>query len=228
MNKELYALQQADDTLARLRREVAKLDDGTAARAARDGAQCAALAQQAALRKIQTDRRDRELTLKATEEKIAKQNGRLMTANNAHEVEALQRDLKGLAKSRGDLDEAILNLMDEEETAIASLAALESELATKTAATQQIETTFRDETARLTAELAATQKRRESLAAGLDEEHLEKFDELAKRFHGMAVAHLEKGNCSACGMTITPYNLKDAKASEWPSCDNCGRLLFIE
>ena len=227
MNKQLYELQEADDALARFRREKARLDDGTAARAARDAAQSAVSAQQLALKKLQTDRRDRELTLKATEDKIAKQNGRLMNANNAHEVEALQRDLAGLAKSRGDLDEAILILMDEEESAAALVVGSETDLAVRSATAVEVEKKFSDDTARIIAEVAAVQSRREGLAAACDEEHLEKYASLAARLQGVAVAHLDKGNCSACGMTLTPFNLKAAKASEWPSCDNCGRLLFV-
>src|SRR5687768_3122712 len=108
MNRQLFELQEADNTLARLRRERAKLDDGMAARGERDTLQNAVNAERGRLQKMHTERLDKELQLKATEEKIARQNSRLMSATNAHEVEALQRDLQGLKRARGDLDEAIL------------------------------------------------------------------------------------------------------------------------
>jgi hypothetical protein len=28
-------------------------------------------------------------------------------------------------------------------------------------------------------------------------------------------------------MALTPYNLKEIKTKEWPTCESCGRLLFI-
>jgi len=31
-----------------------------------------------------------------------------------------------------------------------------------------------------------------------------------------------------CGMMITPYNLKEAKTEEWPQCESCTRLLYVE
>ena len=29
-------------------------------------------------------------------------------------------------------------------------------------------------------------------------------------------------------MAITPYNLREAKSQTWPTCESCGRLLFVE
>jgi predicted nucleic acid-binding Zn-ribbon protein len=96
------------------------------------------------------------------------------------------------------------------------------------AATAQAEAHFKSETERIEAEIAATQAKREALANSLDEEHLERYEEMAAQHHGVAVAHPEKGNCSACGMAIPAFSLKEAKTKEWPECESCGRLLFVE
>ena len=116
MNRQLFELQEADNTLVKLRRDRSKLDDGTTARAERDTLQKAVNEERERQQRLHAERLDRELALKSTEEKIARQNSKLMSAKTAHEVEALQRDLNGLAKSRGDLDEAILILMEEQES----------------------------------------------------------------------------------------------------------------
>lgn len=228
MNRQLFELQEADNTLAQLRRDRTRLDDGTSARAERDTLQKAVSEERERQQKLHSDRLDRELALKATEEKIARQNGRLMTATTAHEVEALQRDLTGLAKSRGDLDEAILMLMDEQESGAARLGALDAQWKTKIKAAEQVEAHFNLETARIEDELAATQAKREAIVKALEPAHLEKYEALAKRYQGVAVAHPEKGMCSACGMVLTPFNLKEAKTKEWPTCESCNRLLYLE
>ena len=227
MNRQLFELQDADNTLVRLRRERSKLDDGAAARSERDTMQKAVGEERERQQHLHTERLDRELALKSTEEKIARQNGRLMSATNAHEVEALQRDLKGLAKSRGDLDEAILILMDEQESGAVRLGDLDRQWKEKIKAAEAVEAHFDAETARIESEMAATQAQRESLATALDPEHLEKYESFARRYQGVAVAHPEKGMCSACGMVLTPFNLKEAKTKEWPTCESCNRLLFL-
>jgi uncharacterized protein len=228
MNRQLWELQEADNTLARLRRERAKLDDGTHVRGERDTLQKAVDDERARLQRLHTDRTDKELQLKSTEEKIARQNSRLMSATGAHEVTALQRDLTALNKARGDLDEAILILMDEGESGLENLKNLEAQLAQKSEETAQIEGHFNDETARIENEISAVTAKREAIAGAMPAEHLEKYESFAKRFHGVAVTHPEKGSCSACGMTIPAFSLREAKTKEWPTCESCGRLLFVE
>ncbi len=228
MDRKLFDLQEADNNMARLRRERAKLDDATSLRGERDTLQNAVNAEIVRLQKMHAERTDKELELKTAEEKIARQNSRLMSATATHEVTALQRDITALNRARGDLDEAILILMDEDETGQANLAQLQSQLEDKSAETAQAEAHFKAETERIENEIAATQAKRDALAQSIEPDALEKYNDLAARHHGVAVAHPEKGNCSACGMTITPFNLKDAKTKAWPECDNCGRLLYIE
>jgi predicted nucleic acid-binding Zn-ribbon protein len=227
MNRLLFELQEADTLITRLKRERSKLDDGTHARSERDTLQKAHDAERTRLSALNGDRSDKELQLKSTEEKIARQQSRLMTATSSHEVSALERDIKALSNMRGNLDEFILNLMDEIETTSTRLSELENELNQKSDETTAVEKQFATETARFERELAAAQKQRDELVARLDASHLNKYQAVADKHHGVAVAHPEKGNCSACGMTLTPFNLKEAKTQEWPTCENCGRLLFV-
>jgi predicted nucleic acid-binding Zn-ribbon protein len=227
MNRLLFELQEADTLITQLKRERGKLDDGTHARSERDTLQKAHDAERTRLSVLNGERNDKELQLKSTEEKIARQQSRLMTATNSHEVTALQRDIKALGNMRGDFDEAILNLMDEIETTSTRLKELENELNQKADETRFVEKQFAVETARLERELSAAHKLREELAAKLDAAALNKYQAVADKHHGVAVAHPDKGNCSACGMALTPFNLKEAKTQEWPTCESCGRLLFI-
>jgi predicted nucleic acid-binding Zn-ribbon protein len=227
MNRLLFELQEADTLITRLKRERSKLDDGTYVRSERDTLQKAYDAERTRLGILNGERSNKELQLKSAEEKIARQQGRLMTATSSHEITALQRDIKALGNMRGDLDEAILNLMDEIEITSTRLTELESELNEKMDEATAVENRFAAETARLERELAAAQKQRDELTTKLDATTLNKYQTVADKHHGVAVAHPEKGNCSACGMTLTPFNLKEAKTQEWPTCENCGRLLFI-
>jgi len=228
MNRLLYELQEIDNSIAKLKRERGKLDDGSTLRAERDTLQKAVAAEKDQLSHLNTERSDKELQLSTAEQKITKQQGRLMSATNAHEVNSLQRDINALSKARGDLDEAILMLMDDIENCAARLGELQKELQEKIAQTTQVETQFAADTARLEGEISGAQTQRQETMQRLGDVERGKYEDAARRFHGLAVAHNEKGSCSACGLELTSYNLREAKAQEWPTCDSCGRLLFVE
>jgi predicted nucleic acid-binding Zn-ribbon protein len=228
MNRLLWELQEADSRIARLKRERAKLDDGSAARSERDTLQSARDAAAVALNTVTSQRTAKEDEQKDIENKLTRSQSRLMQASSAHEVTALERDIKGLNSRRGELDEDILMLMDEVETATSKLTQIDAQLKEQAGTTAQVEQHFTIESKRLERELVDAVKQRDAIAAQLEPPSLAKYKDYFSRFHGIAVAHLDKGNCSACGMAITPFNLKEAKTDTWPSCESCGRLLFIE
>ena len=228
MNRQLFDLQEVDNHLARLKRERAKLDDGTHARGERDTLQRAYSEERTRLSALTSDRTDRELQQKATEEKIARQQSRLMSAKSGHEITALERDLKALAIQRSDADEAILGLMDEVEVSSLRLSELAEQLKAKNAELTIIEAAFARDSARLETEMDAQRGERETVSSGLSPEEKTRYDEHAKRGAGVGVAHPHNGNCSACGMALTPFNLREAKTQTWPTCESCNRLLFVE
>ena len=228
MNRKLYELQDVDNLLAKLIRDRNKLDDGGALRSERDTLAKACDAEKARLNSLHASRQDKELELKTAEEKLARQQQRLMNATSSHEVTSLERDIKALGHARGDLDEAILMLMDEAESCGLRLAELEQQFEAKAAETREAEKTFAGQVTRFENHLAATKTQRAQVVAQIEPADLEMYTRFAKAHQGLAVAHSDKGNCSGCGMALTPYNLREAKSQEWPICENCGRLLYVE
>jgi predicted nucleic acid-binding Zn-ribbon protein len=228
MNRALLELQEVDNTLTNLKREKAHLDDGTQARAKRDELEKAVAAATQESHKILGERTARELELQTAETKIALQQKRMMNASSAHEISALERDIAALGRARGDLDEAILELMDKGETVAAQLEALQKQLKAAKAQVESVESSFALDSARLDRSLAAARTRRDEAAAQLSPAELEKFEAFAKKFHGVAVAKVVKGNCSACGAAILPFTLREAKSQDFPTCEGCSRLIFVE
>jgi predicted nucleic acid-binding Zn-ribbon protein len=227
MNRHLFELQETDNRITALKRERSRLDNGEAVRAECDTLERAIEVEANELSRINAVRSVREDELKTAETKIAQQETRLMNAKNAHEVSSLQRDIEALQRARGDLDEAILVLMDQAEssaTRVRDLAAQKAELDVQLAG---IKEHFATETARLEHALQEALAQRQENIEKLSGEELEKYAEFARRFHGVAVARNADGNCSACGTTLTPYNLKEAKKQQWPTCESCGRLLWL-
>lgn len=228
MNRAVWDLQVVENSVAGIHRERARLDDGTHARADLATVQTAFEAERGALNTLNARRIAQEDELKAAETKITRQNARLMTAQSAHEVTALQRDITALQKVRGDLDETILTLMEEAETSTSKLQGLEAQFTTAQKHAQDVEATFKREALRLKTALEAAVVEREAARAQLAPPELQKYESAATKHGGIAVVTVENGACSECGTSLTPFALREAKTREWPTCEGCGRLLWAE
>ena len=228
MNRSLWELQEIDSIIIRLKRERSRLDDGSHARGECDTLQRAFDEERTNLSRLNTDRTDAELQLKTNEEKMARQQSRLMTASSGHEITALERDIKAINTQRGNFDETILILMDEAETSSTRLSQIEAELRAANAHLHETEAAFRRETARLESELEAVRVERDAAATKLAPDEIAKYDTFAKAHANVAVARVEKGHCSVCGMVLPTVQLREAKTQSWPTCESCGRLLFVE
>lgn len=228
ISRSLFELQQIDNTMLRLQREKSRLDDGSSLRAERDTLEKAIAIEEENLNASNRARISAEEELKTREAKIKTQQTRLMSAKTSHEIASLQRDIEGITKSRSELDEAILMAMDESETTSKKLEQLRAQLAETSTELAAVEASFESETQRMNADLKTAAIERNASAARLDEDDLEKYNTVARKHGGVAVAQVEKDNCSVCGMMITPHNLKEAKTLEWPICESCTRLLYVE
>jgi predicted nucleic acid-binding Zn-ribbon protein len=228
MDQKLWELQKIDNGIAELRREKGRLDDGSAAREARDSLQLEVDAARAEHDRVEKARSHSEDELAQTESKLKRSQERLMKASSAHEVTSFQRDIEGMNRRRGELDEAVLTLMDELEGAQGKKAQLEARLAQIEAQLREIEKRYAEESSRLNGLLQAREDEREEKRSSIAPGDLARYDDAARRHSGVAIAIAAGGNCSACGTTLTPFNLKEARTQEWPTCENCARLLFLQ
>ncbi len=227
MNRALLELQEIDNQIAALTRDLSRLDDGTTARAARDKLAQTLAQTNAQKQKSAAALAGAELELQSAETKIALQQKRLMNASSAHEITALERDIAALNRARGDLDENILVLMDEGDGLGAQIADLEAKLAKAEAQVEKIEADFANDGARLQRSLKAAREKRVPAEGELSPLEAEKYAAFAAKFGGVAVASATKGNCSACGAAILQFTLREAKNQQFPTCENCGRLIFV-
>lgn len=228
MNRHFWELQAADNHVSALHRERARLDDGSSARASRDTLQSAFDQERATLNALNARRSAKEDELKTAEEKLSRQNSRLMSARSAHEITALQRDISALQSARGELDEAILTLMDEAETSARHLKELDAKLREAQADFASVETNFATHAARLKTELQTAVRAREEAALKLAPAELTKYTNMAAKQGGVAVASVNNGACSECGTTLSTFILRAARTEEYANCEGCNRLLWVE
>ena len=221
-------MQEIDNHITRLKRERENLDNGDQTRAEKDTLATALAEQEKQLNQLNASRISFEEDLESRETKLNTQQTRLMNAKNSHEVQSLERDIAALTTARGELDEKVLLLMDEIDQCAGRLDELRAQHQEKENLLNDIESTFASETTRIDQETVALHEQRETLFATLSNVEQTKYENAASRHHGIAVAHLHDGACSACGTALTPFNLKIAKTEEWPTCESCRRFLYMK
>ncbi|MCL2654146.1 MAG: hypothetical protein FWD65_00365 [Coriobacteriia bacterium] len=168
-------------------------------------------------------------SLAIVEDKIAAEQARIDATTDHREVSALTQELDTLAKRKDALETESLeflqaqqdleNLRTDTEEKIAALASREqSEIAS-----------YREQAARLKAELSELDAQRATITAALSADLLARYDALVEEKGGVAVARFEKGHCLGCSIVPPTGERARIEASdEIEACPHCRRLLVVE
>ena len=202
--------------LGRLAREIAVLDD------ARIKAQ------------VTVDDLDRDIARleKDTEQVRARKSrdqARLDAGTGpAKELEALQHELGSLARRQSELEDAELELMEQRETAEATLTGAQSRLAA-VRARQDAAQTARDEALRQIAQDEEFRSAgRRPLVADLPAELVALYERIREASGGVGAALLRAGRCEGCRLELSGVDraaLRAAPPDEVVRCEECRRIL---
>ncbi|GAA4700616.1 zinc ribbon domain-containing protein [Phytohabitans rumicis] len=158
-----------------------------------------------------------------------KDQARLDTGRGpARELEALQHELASLTRRQTELEDAELELMEQRETAQATL----DELLAKQAAgreTREATEARRDQTlAEITKEAEFRSGARQPLVADLPADLIALYDKIRESSGGLGAALLKAGRCGGCRLELYGTELariKAAPADDVVRCDECRRIM---
>lgn len=163
--------------------------------------------------------------------KKTKLQAQLRTIISPREAEALQAEIAGLDRERGELDDAELAALEEQSR-------LDDELQRLLGQEEALRDTFLGADAALTAaqsdidgELERIGERLGGLRAAVDAKVLKRYDRL-REHHLIAAATLAGSRCDGCHLDLSAAEVDDvrdvaAKAGGIADCPHCGRLLVI-
>lgn len=160
--------------------------------------------------------------------KIATAEGTLFSGRikNPKELASLQHEVETFKALRNQLEEKALGVIEQVEQAEASLAETKSQLETLTADWQRRQKQLAEEMARLKAVITELKQKRQLLAAGIEPEAVEFYQQLRSR-KGTAVARVEQGICRGCRISLPTTDLQRARGNSLVQCSSCGRILFL-
>ena len=230
-SKQLFQLQvidlERDAKHRRLKIVIASLNEPEALRSA-----AAALASaQAEVTRARSQRRDLELEIQTVESKIVSVEERLYSGRvkNPKELTDLQNDSAALRRHHAALDDKLLEAMIAVEDAEHTEKQAQEQSANLQAEWQANQKALTEECGKLEADIAAlTDKRRQEMER-ISPEHVATYQQLRHAHAGQAVARIEEGTCTTCGVEISDRVLAKAGLTDALSfCGNCDRILLVE
>lgn len=233
MTDPLLDLQQLDSAIARLlaRRQVLESgEEMRVARAAYEQEESRLGESRLSLDALAIEQKRLEYDIDAFSQKAAAEEKRLYDGSvvNGKELESIQHEIANLKSRRSRLEDDLLERLQLREDLEAQIAA--SEVAVL-GSRDTLETLGRDSEAEL-AEIAASLTRdlaaRESIAATVDEETLELYEDLRTQKKGVGAAALVDGICQGCHEKLSAMELDKLKKTDGVKrCDYCRRILIV-
>ncbi|MBM4432622.1 MAG: hypothetical protein FJ025_01305 [Chloroflexi bacterium] len=144
---------------------------------------------------------------------------------NPKELSNLQHEAQGMKAKRSQLEDRVLELMEQTDSAAATITNLSNDLKKLEAEWQTQQQKLSADIEQLKAKLAELKQKRQQLSATIDPKALELYRELRKQ-KGLAIAKVEQGICRGCRISLSAAELQQARGNNLIQCSSCNRILF--
>lgn len=170
---------------------------------------------------------DREVSIKTTNQLLAKYEKQLNELTVPKQIEATEHEIAHSQGVRQQLEEQSLELMGQIEELSAKLPATEKTLATaqselkvyQAEAGERLDR-LKHEIARATDELAVVEK-------AIPTTIRTQYDRLIKAYGADALAGVDSGACQQCHSTVTGQMLSELAMGKFVTCKSCARALYL-
>jgi predicted nucleic acid-binding Zn-ribbon protein len=149
------------------------------------------------------------------------------SVSNPKELQDLQKEAEALKRYLSVIEDHLLEAMVELEQVEHEHKAAEEALHQLKMRRESEHGELHKEKERLSAEIERMRGDREAALASVGMEDLALYQQLRGRLNGIAVALLENGNCSICGVSIHASLQQTVKSGkELVQCGQCRRILY--
>jgi len=227
---DLLTLQDTDLALDGALARLSEIEDALGETEELNEARAAVEEKTAELRVLKTNQQDVELQSDEARTKASEVEKKLYSGKVtiAKEVQDLDADLKSLKEQLRRKEDELLAVLEQVDAAETELRGLEATLA-------DIETDWKRGQEEMLAEKASLEPEVERLraarveqAAGIERTTISLYDLLRERRGGMAVAHVERGMCQGCRISLPTSVMQKVRAGNGVvQCVSCERILLI-
>lgn len=227
---KMYELQKVDLTWEKVRRRLSQIKlmlvESDEVRTLRQQA----AATEADLHRWHAQQTDAELESQSLASRITATEQRLMggQVRNPKELESLQANLEALQRQRATVESQAVEALLKVEELTTRLGQEQTILQAAVQKWSAGQAELIEEETKLKRAYAQLKRQRESSAAALGEEMLQRYENLRQRKGGVAVAPIQQSMCGACHVQVPTGIASTARnpAADPALCPSCGRILF--
>lgn len=227
---ELQALDSTIDRLELRRRQLEAGEDLAKARASMEEADGRLGEIRLAIDAVAREQTRLEHEIDSMSQKEAAESKRMYDGSiaNPKELEALQHEIASLRERRSRAEDELLERMERREELDARASRSEAEATEERRRVEEIGGDSVHELERIETELGEDRTGRAAVAAEIDPELLELYDDLRAQKKGIGAAALVDGVCQACHEKLSAMELDRLKRTDGVRrCEYCRRILVF-
>jgi len=221
-------LQELDGRISELRREIAALPKHLAQIEKTLETHIRKVeADRAALAANQRERKQLELDVQASEQKVSRLKDQRLEARTNEQYAAFEREIEFCEAAIRKHEDRILDRMAEAENLEKNLKAAEAALVGEKQQVEAEKERVRKRTAEDQKSLGEAETQRRHAVAALAPDVYAAYERIRKKRRGMAVAEAAEGRCLACNLTLRLQFFQDVKRGDQVMfCHSCGCILY--
>lgn len=177
----------------------------------------------------EANRRHKEMEdkLKKAVEGIRKTKERLNEVKTNKEYHAMLKEIEGIEKKNGEIEETVIVLLDEIDAQRVALKAKEQELAQEQKQYEGKRKVLEGQIASLDSELQDRAGKGEAIRTKIPPALMKKYETIKAISNGVAVVSVWKEVCNGCHMNIPPQMYNELLTSEELfMCPQCNRIIY--
>ncbi|HJR45895.1 MAG TPA: hypothetical protein VJ927_09855 [Actinomycetota bacterium] len=231
--KRLLDLQSEDTAIARLQERKASLPE--AQRLSEVNDLLAELEADLEIARKQNDEIGREQSrlegeIEMIDQKLAREEQRMMSGKvaNPKELSALQAEVESLKRKRGGVEDQLLEVMVQKDSALATVEKLDAEREQAQKEHDELSATVARLTGEIEAETSEHAATRAEVAAELPADLVELYEKVRATKHGVGAAAMVGGTCQGCHTQLPAIEAENMRKERGlQRCSNCRRLLVV-
>ncbi len=226
--EQLIRLQQLEDSVAEVRREIDAFPAKMEALDVRVTVRSDKLADtRDRLTDHRTQRQALEKELAQVQSRLTRFKDQLMEVKTNKEYHTMQAEIATAEAEVERLEDQLLERMLEGDELTAGVSQADQELTTEQAAVTEERAAFEARQQQLGERLRQLTAERPQLAAGVAPQAISLFETVLRRQKGVAVGEARDGLCTSCQVRLRPQLFNDIRLNNaLIQCESCHRILY--
>lgn len=177
---------------------------------------------------LEAERKAKESEVQQTNEMIRRWDIRLKEAKSGREYQAFMREINGAKKDIGEIENAVLKIMEEQESINKSKEEKEKKLDEINKRQEKISKQSEKRISSLSGQMHKFELQRNDIAAKVTPSLLSLYEQIKKQ-RKIAIVSVKKSICQGCHVNVPPQLYNEVMMNnKIIHCPHCQRILYYE